>query len=158
MPHFILKTIVLPRQARDKHRESTPNKGGVSAGRYFGGGHRGVMTRGFASHSLRVFLTVFQKMPGGGGLVRMRGSGAKTGSVVRLKDNIGKAIGCESETGRAVLTIPVRSFSSVSLLGLLFGLLLVRSTMRLLLQSIGKSRSIYMGISAYFGSIFTIDA
>jgi hypothetical protein len=145
----MLKTIVLPRQARDKHRESTPNKGRVSAGRYFGGGHRGVMTpRGFASHSLRVFLTVFQKMPGGGGLVRMRGSGAKTGSVMRLKDNIGKAIGCESETGRAVLTIPVRSFSSVSLLGLLFGLL----------QSIGKSRSIYMGISAYFGSIFTIDA
>jgi hypothetical protein len=78
----------------------------------------------------------------------MRGSGAKTGSIVRLKDNIGKAIGCESETGRAVLTIPVRSFSSVSLLGLLFGLL----------QSIGKSRSIYMGISAYLGSIFTIDA
>jgi hypothetical protein len=30
--HFIYKMIVIPRQARDKHRESTQKKSGVSAG------------------------------------------------------------------------------------------------------------------------------
>jgi hypothetical protein len=33
---FDIKTIILPRQARDKHRESTQNRDAVSQGRGYG--------------------------------------------------------------------------------------------------------------------------